>query len=36
MPEALIVKDSDSLKIGDLLRVTFARGKSLCRVEQKE
>src|SRR3989338_7134818 len=36
MPEALIVKDSDSLKIGDLLRVTFARGKSLCRVEEKE
>ncbi len=36
MPEGLIVKDSASIHIGDLLRVTFARGKSLCRVEEKE
>ena len=36
MPEGLVVKDSASIKIGDLLRVTFARGKSLCRVEEKE
>lgn len=36
MPEGLIVKDSAPLKIGDLLRITFARGKSLCRVEEKE
>lgn len=36
MPEELIVKDSSSIKIGDRLRVTFARGRSLCRVEEKE
>jgi len=36
MPEASIVKDSASVKIGDLLRITFARGRSLCRVEEKE
>ncbi len=36
MPEGLIVKDAASLKIGDLLRIGFARGKSLCRVEEKE
>jgi len=36
MPEALLVKDSSSIQVGDLLRVTFARGKSLCRVEDKE
>jgi exodeoxyribonuclease VII large subunit len=36
MPEGLIVKDAAPLKIGDLLRVTFARGRSLCRVEGKE
>ena len=36
MPEGLIVKDSASVNIGDLLRITFARGKSLCRVEEKE
>ncbi len=36
MPEELIVKDSASVRVGDLLRITFARGKSLCRVEEKE
>lgn len=36
MPEEVLVKDSGLLKIGDLLRITFARGKSLCRVEEKE
>lgn len=36
MPEELVVKDSSSIKIGDHLRVTFARGRSLCRVEEKE
>ena len=36
MPEGLIIKDSAPLKIGDLLRITFARGRSLCRVEEKE
>lgn len=36
MPERLIVKDSSSLRVGDPLRITFARGNSLCRVEEKE
>lgn len=31
-----IVKDASVLAVGDLLRITFARGKSLCRVEEKE
>jgi exodeoxyribonuclease VII large subunit len=32
----VIVKDSSVLALGDLLRITFARGKSICRVEEKE
>jgi exodeoxyribonuclease VII large subunit len=36
LPEGRIVKDTDSLNIGDRLRVTFAKGKSICRVEGKE
>jgi exodeoxyribonuclease VII large subunit len=36
MPEGLILKDSVHIRIGDRLRITFARGKSLCRVEEKE
>jgi exodeoxyribonuclease VII large subunit len=36
MPEGMIVKDSAALDIGDLLRITFARGRSLCRVQEKE
>ncbi|MBI2985763.1 MAG: exodeoxyribonuclease VII large subunit [Deltaproteobacteria bacterium] len=36
MPEGVIVRDTAAIKIGDLLRITFARGKSLCRVEEKE
>lgn len=36
MPERLIVRDSASLRVGDPLRITFARGSSLCRVEEKE
>jgi exodeoxyribonuclease VII large subunit len=36
MPEESIVKESVSTKIGDLLRITFARGKSFCRVERNE
>ena len=36
MPEGLIVKDSAAVRIGDLLRLTFARGKALCKVEEKE
>jgi exodeoxyribonuclease VII large subunit len=31
-----IVKDASVLAVGDLLRIIFARGKSLCRVEEKE
>lgn len=36
LPEERIVKDSASLAIGDLLRVTFAVGRSVCRVESKD
>ncbi len=36
MPEGHLVKDSASIEIGDVLRISFARGKSLCRVEEKE
>ncbi len=36
MPEGRIVKDSGSVKPGDLLRITFARGNSLARVEKSE
>lgn len=36
MPEERIVKDGSALAAGDLLRLTFARGKALCRVEDKE
>ena len=36
IPEEKIVKDAAALQIGDLLRVTFAQGKSICRVERKE
>ena len=36
LPEERIVKDTASLQIGDRLRVTFAQGKALCRVEEKE
>jgi len=36
MPEEVVVKDSGSVGVGDLLRITFARGKALCRVEKKE
>jgi len=35
LPEEQIVKSSASLEIGDVVRVTFAQGKSLCRVEDK-
>jgi exodeoxyribonuclease VII large subunit len=31
-----IVKDAASVAVGDLLRITFALGKALCRVESKE
>lgn len=36
MPDGKIVKDSATLNLGDRLRITFARGKALCRVEGKE
>jgi exodeoxyribonuclease VII large subunit len=36
LPEEVIVKSSAQLKAGDLLRVSFAQGKAVCRVEEKE
>jgi exodeoxyribonuclease VII large subunit len=36
MPEGDIVRSSAALIVGDTLRVTFARGRSLCKVEAKE
>ncbi|MPZ75562.1 MAG: exodeoxyribonuclease VII large subunit [Deltaproteobacteria bacterium] len=36
LPDEAIVKEADSLNVGDRVRVTFAQGKSLCRVEGKE
>jgi exodeoxyribonuclease VII large subunit len=36
LPDETIVKDSATLNIGDRLRITFARGKSVCRVEEKD
>ncbi len=36
MPDRLVVKDSSSVKAGDLLRIAFARGSSLSRVEESE
>jgi exodeoxyribonuclease VII large subunit len=36
LPDERIVKSSASLEIGDAVRITFAQGKSLCRVEEKE
>jgi exodeoxyribonuclease VII large subunit len=36
LPEEKIVKDAASLEIGDTVRITFAQGKSRCRVESKE
>jgi exodeoxyribonuclease VII large subunit len=36
LPEERIVKNAASLQIGDVVRITFARGRSLCRVEDKE
>ncbi|MFQ5870290.1 MAG: exodeoxyribonuclease VII large subunit [Candidatus Zixiibacteriota bacterium] len=36
MPDRHIVKDGSSVKRGDLLRITFARGSSLSRVEESE
>lgn len=36
LPEEKIVKDASTLHVGDRLRLTFAAGKSVCRVESKE
>jgi exodeoxyribonuclease VII large subunit len=36
IPEEKLVKDTAALDIGDILRVTFAKGKAICRVERKE
>ena len=36
LPDERIVKDADSLQVGDRVRISFAKGKSICRVEEKE
>ncbi len=36
LPEENIVKDAASLAVGDRLRITFAKGQSVCRVEEKD
>ena len=36
IPEEELVKDTAALYIDDILRVTFAKGKAICRVERKE
>jgi exodeoxyribonuclease VII large subunit len=36
LPEERIVKDAATLNLGDRLRITFAAGKAVCRVEDKE
>jgi exodeoxyribonuclease VII large subunit len=36
IPEGSIVKDSAALAVGDRLKISFARGKALCTVEEKE
>ena len=36
LPEERIVKSAATLQTGDLVRVTFAEGQALCRVEEKK
>lgn len=36
MPDEVLVKSGDGLDVGDLVRITLARGKANCRVEGKE
>jgi exodeoxyribonuclease VII large subunit len=36
LPEDRIVKAAASLQVGERVRITFAQGKALCRVEEKE
>jgi len=36
LPEEQIVKRAETLTVGDLIRITFSEGKSVCRVEKNE
>jgi exodeoxyribonuclease VII large subunit len=36
VPDGAIVKDTAMVSVGERLRITFARGKALCRIEEKE
>jgi exodeoxyribonuclease VII large subunit len=36
LPQETIVKDTAVLNVGDRLRITFAKGQSVCRVEEKD
>jgi len=36
LPDGHIVKDAAALEIGDLVRITLALGKAVCRVQGKE
>lgn len=36
LPEEKLIKDAAALDLGDLVRVTFAKGKAICQVESKE
>ncbi|HWO43381.1 MAG TPA: exodeoxyribonuclease VII large subunit [Candidatus Eisenbacteria bacterium] len=36
LPENKIVRDASEIAVGERLRITFARGRSVCRVEEKE
>jgi len=36
MPDEVIVKTTDALDLGDLVRITLAHGRASCRVEGKE
>jgi exodeoxyribonuclease VII large subunit len=36
LPDERIVKDAEALSPGDRVRITFAAGKAICRVENKE
>ena len=36
LPDEVIVKTTDELELGDLVRVTLAQGKATCRVEGKK
>jgi exodeoxyribonuclease VII large subunit len=36
LPEETIVKNADSLALGDRLRISFAHGSAICRVEEKK